>query len=109
MSAAWPKDWGSEMTLNRYVLTSNVTVAADVAAAVVAGELGRGAPAGPGNSASLSPPTAAKYGISPNVTFLRGTAIVLDPAGSLFAAIGAGNLRAWIDGQDVVGHASLSN
>jgi hypothetical protein len=43
------------------------------------------------------------------VTFLAGTPLWLDSAGSLYAAIGAGNLRAWIDGTDNVGHWGLSN
>ena len=38
------------------------------------------------------------------VKFLQGTPLWLDPAGDLFAAIGAGNLRAWIDGTDTVSH-----
>jgi hypothetical protein len=96
------------MALSRYVLTATVTVAADVAATVVAGEPGTAGAAGFGNTASVSPPTATKYGLNPSVTFLKGTAIVLDPAGSLFAAIGAGNLRAWAD-TEAVGHAALSN
>jgi hypothetical protein len=45
----------------------------------------------------------------PGSTLLPGTAIVLDPAGSLPAAIGGGNLRAFVDGQDDVGHVALSN
>jgi hypothetical protein len=60
------------------------------------------------NSASASPPTATKYGLNPSVKLLNGTAIVLDPAGSVFAAIGAGNLRAWADAE-AVGHSGLSN
>lgn len=43
------------------------------------------------------------------MTFLSGQAIVLDPAGALYAAIGAGNLTAWIDGTSNVGHQALSN
>ena len=46
------------------------------------------------------------------VTFLSGTPLWLDSAGDLYAAIGAGNLRAWIDGTDSVGghgHWGLSN
>ena len=43
------------------------------------------------------------------VTFLTGTPLWLDSAGPLYAAIGAGNLRAWIDGTDDVGHAALAN
>ena len=42
------------------------------------------------------------------VTYLAGTTIMLDPAGPLYTAIGAGNLRAY-QGQDDVGHAALSN
>ena len=42
-------------------------------------------------------------------TFLAGTTIMLDPAGALYAAIGAGNLRAYTQGQDDVGHAALGN
>ena len=97
------------MALSRFVVTSKVTVAADIAGTVVGGESGTGAPAGPGNAASASPPTATKYGLNPSVTFLKGTPIVLDPAGSLFAAIGAGNLRAFSDGQDARGGAGLAN
>lgn len=44
-----------------------------------------------------------------NTTLLPGTAIVLDPAGALFALIGGGNLRAYTQGTDDVGHAALSN
>lgn len=38
------------------------------------------------------------------VTYLQGTPLWLDPAGPLYAAIGAGNLRAWTDGTDNTGH-----
>jgi hypothetical protein len=34
---------------------------------------------------------------------------MLDPAGPLYTLIGAGNLRAFVDGQDTVGHAALAN
>lgn len=34
---------------------------------------------------------------------------MLDPAGPLYAAIGSGNLRAYIQGTDDVGHAALAN
>jgi hypothetical protein len=47
------------------------------------------------------------------VTFLAGTPLWLDTAGSLYTVLGgAANLRTWIDGQDNVGHgrwAALSN
>jgi hypothetical protein len=104
-----PGHRGRRMALNRYVLVADVTVPADVAATVVAGEPGTGGPAGLGNSASVSPPTATKYGLNPSVKLLKNTPIVLDPAGSLFAAIGAGNLRNFVDGQDTAGHQGLSN
>ena len=42
-------------------------------------------------------------------TFIAGTAIILDPAGALYGAISAGNLRAYVQGQDDMGHAALSN
>lgn len=98
------------MALTRYVLTANVTITPDVAATLVAGEPGTGGAAGFGNAATASPATATKFGLWPQ-TFLAGTAIVLDPvpANGLYAAIGAGNLRPYVQGQDDVGHAALSN
>jgi hypothetical protein len=53
-------------------------------------------------------PVSAGWTYFPQV-FLSGTAIVLDPAGPLYAAIGAGNLAPWADGTSSVGHAALSN
>jgi len=82
------------MALNRYVLTATVTVPAGTASAV----------AQPGDTVSYSSPAE----LFPQ-TFIKGTAIVLDPAGPLFAAIGAGNLRAYVQGQDDTGHAALAN
>ena len=96
------------MALNRYVLTATVTVPADTIATVVAGEPGTGGASGFGSAQSVSPATATKFGLWP-MTFLSGQAIVLDPAGALYAAIGAGNLTAWIDGASNVGHQALSN
>ncbi len=90
------------MALNRYVLTATVTVAAGTAATVVAGEPGTGGAAGYGGA-----PTTG--GLAWPQTFLEGTAIVLDPAGSLYTAIGAGNLRAYVQGQDDRGGAALAN
>ena len=52
---------------------------------------------------------AGEYGSASGVIFIKGTPIMLDPAGSLYAAIGAGNLRAFVQGQDDVGHAALAN
>jgi hypothetical protein len=89
------------MALARYVLTATVTVPAGTAATPVAGEPETGAPAGPGNAATTGGPLWP-------ATYLAGTTIILDPAGSLYAAIGAGNLRAYSD-TDAVGHAALAN
>jgi hypothetical protein len=77
------------MALNRYVRTSTVTVAAGTAATPVAGEPRTGEAAGYGNAATASGQGA---GLWP-VTYLEGTAIVLDPAGALYAAIGSGLLQ----------------
>ena len=40
---------------------------------------------------------------------MGGTPIMLDPAGPLYTAIGAGNLRPFVQGQDDRGGAALSN
>jgi hypothetical protein len=90
------------MALNRYVLTSTVTVAAGTAATVVAGEPGTGGAAGSGGAPTTGGPLWP-------TTYLKGQVIVLDPAGSLFTAIGAGSLRAFVQGQDDAGHLSLAN
>lgn len=91
------------MALNKYVLTATVTIAAGTLATPVAGEPGTGGAAGYGNAA-----TSAGYGVFPQV-ITKGTPIVLDPAGVLFAAIGAGNLRAYVPGTDDVSHAATAN
>ncbi len=49
-----------------------------------------------------SPPEWAPGGFP--VLFLAGAPLWLDTAGPLYAALGAGNLRAWIDGTDDTGH-----
>jgi hypothetical protein len=91
------------MALNRYVVTNTMTIAAGTPITVVAGEPATGGSASYGN-ASIS----AGAVLWPQ-TFIAGTTIVLDPAGPLYAAIGAGNLRAYQQGHDDVGHAALSN
>jgi hypothetical protein len=91
------------VALSRYVLTSTVTVPAGTPATPAAGEPGTGGAAGFGTAA-----ISAGYAAFPQ-TFLAGTAIMLDPAGPLYAAIGSGNLRAYIQGTDDVGHAALAN
>jgi hypothetical protein len=90
------------VAVNRYILTATVNLAAGTAATVVAGEPGTGGAAGFGGAPTTGGPVWP-------TTFLKGQAIMLDPAGSLYTAIGAGNLRAFVDGQDTVGHACLSN
>ena len=98
------------MALSRFVLTTTVTTVPDVAATVVAGEPATGGAAGYGNAATATPATAARYGLWP-MTFIQGTTIMLDPApaNGLYAAIGAGNLRPYVQGQDDAGHAALAN
>jgi hypothetical protein len=91
------------MALSRYVLTGNVSIPAGTAATVTAGEPGTGGAAGFGSAE-----TASGYGYF-GQSFIRGQVIVLDPAGALYSAIGAGNLRAYNQGQDDVGHAALAN
>lgn len=80
-----------------------VTVPAGTPATVAAGEPGTGGAAGYGSTS-----TSAGTGYFPQ-TFLAGTAIILDPAGALYAAIGAGNLRPYVQGQDDRGGAALAN
>jgi hypothetical protein len=87
------------MAVNRYVVTADTTVPAGTAATVVAGEPSTG---GWGGFATTGGPLMA-------TTYRRGQVIVLDPAGTLYGLIGAGNLRAYVQGQDDVGHAALSN
>jgi hypothetical protein len=92
------------MALGRYVVTATTTVAAGTATTVVAGEPGTGGAAGFGNS-SISA-GAEEWA----TTYVEGTAIVLDSGSALYAALnGAGVLRAYVQGQDDVGHAALSN
>jgi hypothetical protein len=86
------------MALNRYVLTADTTVPAGTPTAV-SGGMGLVSWAGPAGAWAEGYP----------VTFRKNTVIVADPAGPLYAAIGAGNLRAFVDGQDDVGHGGLAN
>jgi len=100
------------MALSRFVLTATITLPPGLPAAVAAGEPGTGGAAGYGSTA-----ITAAAGVWSNVpqTFLAGTVIYADStAGSngpqlLYQAIGASNLRAFVDGSDDVGHAALSN
>jgi hypothetical protein len=96
------------MALTRYVVTAAVTLPqGTVIATPTAGEPGTGGAAGYGNVG-----ISAGYGAFPQ-TIVAGQVIEFDPAttaGAAFqAAIGAGNLRPYVQGQDDVGHAALSN
>ena len=78
------------MAVNRYVLTSTVTVGTGTAATPVAGEPGTGGAAGFGNAATTGGP------LWPTV-YQQGQVIELDPAGcALQPRSAAGNLRAGI-------------
>jgi hypothetical protein len=106
LSTTWTTGSGRKMTINLYVLTATVTVPAGTPATVTAGELGTGGAAGYGKSG-----TSAGYSVFPEV-FTEGTAIELDSAGAVYAAITAVNanaLRAWVPGQDDVSDAAISN
>jgi|SRR5215471_18200803 len=101
------------MALSRFVVTARTVITADTLATMVAGEPGTGGAAGFGNAGTA--PAAGHFGLFPGQQFERGQVIYADssagtaPAQLLYQAIGAGNLRAWVDGQDAVGHAGLSN
>jgi hypothetical protein len=86
------------MALQRYTLTATVTVPAGAFTASSNGF-------GTGSYAQ----GAGEYGSAPGTTWIKGTVIYADPAGALFTAIGAGNLAAYRDGTDAVGHAAVSN
>ena len=89
------------MALQRFVLTSTVTIPAGTPSAVSL----------PGTVTWAGPAAAWAEGFP--ATFIKGTTIEFDPAttagAALQAAIGAGNLRAYVQGQDDVGHAALAN
>lgn len=94
------------MALGRFVLTATVTVPAGT----FTDDAATGLRFGTGSNAQ----GAATWGSNGGATFLQGTVIYADSggtggAGALYTAIGSGNLRAFVDGQDDVGHAALSN
>jgi hypothetical protein len=96
---------GILMAVNQYELTATVTVPAGTPATVVAGEPGTGGAAGYGNQASV----AGTYGDIRAVTYKIGQLIALDPAGQLYTAIGAGNLRLVTPSQESGGGFGTSN
>jgi hypothetical protein len=92
------------MPLNRYVITSAVTVPAGTPAAVTAGEPATGGAAGYGSAA-----TSAGYGVFP-MSFQPGTPVILDSASPLYTYLnGQGVLRPYVQGTDDVSHAAISN
>ena len=107
------------MALSRFVVTNTVTLTPDTLATPVAGQPATGGAAGFGNSATVVPVVGSqgKYGLpGMPLTFRDGDVIVADStvgfdsgAKLLYQAIGAGNLRLYVQGQDDSGHAALSN
>lgn len=94
------------MALARFVVTANVTLAAGAFTldATTAERRGTG---------SYAVPTAGNYG--PGAYLPKGSIVMADSSVGttgpqlLYVAIGAGNLRAFADGQDTVGREGISN
>jgi hypothetical protein len=107
------------MALSRFVVTALVTVTPDALATPTAGLPGTGGAAGFGSSATIVPAAGSegKYGLpGMPLTFHPGDVIYADSAAGfatgaqlLYQAIGSANLRAYVQGQDDVGHAALAN
>jgi hypothetical protein len=106
------------MALSRFVVTAPVTVPAGTVSAVAQPGSTVSWQGSAGNltnwSSGMNPgalPDA--YDAQGNATFVQGQVIMFDPAttagAALQAAIGASNLRAYVQGQDDVGHAALAN
>ena len=91
------------MALNKYTLTSTVTIPAGTITMPVAGEPATGGSAGFGNASISSGPA-----LFPTM-FVAGQVVVLDPAGPLYAAIGAGNLKPFTAAQETGGSLGVSN
>jgi hypothetical protein len=98
------------MAYGRFVVTARVTVAAGTPSAVAQPGGTVTWVNGSGSSSKWAPPVP--------VTFLPGTVLYLDdtapgatPTGpqQLYQAIGAGNLRAYVQGADDVDHVGISN
>jgi hypothetical protein len=96
------------VSLNKFVVTADFTIPAGTAATVVAGEPGTGGAAGFGGA-----PLAADQVEAPwPTTVRRNQVLVLDSGtpSALYTALNtAGVLRAYVPGQDDVGHAGLAN
>jgi hypothetical protein len=81
------------MAVQRYVVTTGVTVGPGTPATPTAGQPGTGGAAGFGSAPTTGgPPWATTYQV--------GQVLALDPAGPLYGLIGAPNLRSFVDGQD---------
>jgi hypothetical protein len=93
------------VALARYVVTNTTTVAAGSFTL----DSGAGLRDGTGSWAGAAGAWAEGFG----VTFVKGQSIMLDNAAgggqALYTAIGAGNLRAYVQGSDDVGHGGLGN
>jgi hypothetical protein len=89
------------VALNRYVLTSTVTITPGSAVAPTPGEPGTGGVAGYGSAATTG------GGLYP-VTFLAGTPIMLDPA-ARSSGDRCGQPAALRAGTADMGHAPLAN
>jgi hypothetical protein len=107
------------MALSRFVVTNLVTLTPDTLATPTAGDPATGGAAGYGSSATVVPVVGSegKFGLpGMPLTFRPGDVIVADSTAGfatgaqlLYQAIGAGNLRPYVQGQDDVGHGALSN
>lgn len=89
------------MAIGRYRLNTKVILTAGTASTPVPGSPGTGGPDGFGNASTTGGPLWP-------TTYLQGMELLLDSAGALYAAIGAGNLTL-ITSADDVGHSGLSN
>lgn len=105
------------MAINRYRLTSKVTLPAgsfthdDLVGGTAGTVTGTGSPAnfGTGSYAQGAGEWGSGAGSAGgSTTWLAGMELLLDPAGALYTAIGAGNL-VQISSADDVGHSGLSN
>ena len=96
------------MAVSRFVVIAPVSVPAGTATAVAGGS---GTVSWQGPAGSLANWSDGMPASSP--TFGQGQVIMFDPAttagAALQAAIGAGNLRAYVPGQDDRGGAALGN
>ncbi len=96
------------VNLQKFVVTADFTIPPGTAATVVAGAPGTGGAAGSGGA-----PLAAGQVQAPwPVTVRRNQVIMLDSGtpSPLYTALNtAGVLRAYVQGQDDVGHAALAN